>query len=213
MEYEADRWVQRLRDGVVPPLWPLVVWVVVLLVVGGGVLALEALHPERLEDVRRPFSLVGIPLVLVVVAVAIPIGIWRDSGRDRHALANAHRHGTPRFHLPVRPIGISAPQDLPDRRTALFTVDRSGLSGWSPGSAEPVLTIPWDSIERIDLATKDLRGQRVDYALWLTTTDGGSIVLQPRSALGRPFAASQTKPDILRRVLRSLRPATGTTRR
>jgi hypothetical protein len=60
-------------------------------------------------------------------------------------------------------------------------------------------------VERIDLATKDVRGQRVDYALWLDLTGGRVLVLTPRAAIGRPFEAGQTKLDILMRVLRSLR--------
>ncbi|GAA3342641.1 hypothetical protein GCM10017714_31900 [Curtobacterium pusillum] len=65
--------------------------------------------------------------------------------------------------------------------------------------------LPWADHRRIDVATKDSRGMRIDYALWFDLADGGTLVLSPRTTLGRPFEAGQTKLDILMRVLRSLR--------
>ncbi|WP_182046218.1 hypothetical protein [Curtobacterium sp. ME26] len=205
MQVESSPWVQRLRDGVIPPLRPFVLGAVGLLALSVGVLVFEALHADAIASVGRVSVVVIVPLLGAVFCVVVPISAWRDTRQDRRALAHAHRHGQPAFHLPVSARGISAPQDLPDRRITLFTVDGSGLLGWTAVSPDPVMTIPWSSIERIDLATKDDRGRRVDYGLWLTTTDG-AVVLQPRSALGRPFEAGQPKLDTLRRVLRSLRP-------
>lgn len=206
MEHESEPWLQRLRDGVVPPLWPFVAGALGLFAVAVGVLAFEAAYVSFPAS-GRGSGVVLLPLLGAVLCVVVPVAAWRDSRRDRRALANARAFGVgqPSFHLPVAARGISAPQDLPDPRTVLFTVDRSGLAGWSPRSAEPVAMIPWERVDRIDLATKDDRGRRVAYGLWLTTADG-PVVLQPRSALGRPFEVGPSKLDVLRRVLRSLRP-------
>ena len=203
---DSGAWVRRLRDGIVPPLWPFVLGSVGLLAVAVGVLVFEAAYVQ-VPSSGRGAGIVLLPLLGAVCCVIVPIGAWRDGRRDRRALANARaaRDERPSFHLPVSARGISAPQDLSDPRTALFTVDRRGLFGWSPRSTDPVVTIPWDRIERIDLATKDDRGRRTAYGIWLTTTDG-PVVLQPRSALGRPFEVGPAKLDVLRSVLRSSRP-------
>jgi len=159
---DSGPWVRRLRDGTVPPLWPFVLGSLGLLVVAVGVLAFEAAFVSAPSS-GRGSGIVLLPLLGALLCVITPVAAWRDNRRDRRALANARAHGVerPSFHLPVSARGISAPQDLPDPRTVLFTVDRRGLLGWSPRSAEPVATIPWTQLQRIDLATKDDRGRRV----------------------------------------------------
>ncbi len=211
VDHQSEPWVQRLRDGVVPPLWPFVAGALGLFAVAVGMLVFEARFVDQASLTGRGSIAVLLPLLGAVGCVVAPISAWRDGRRDRRALRHAHGHGRgrPAFHLPVSARGTIAGQDLPDPRIALVTVDRSGLLGWSPVSPDPVVTIPWTRVARIDLATKDHRGRREDYGLWLTLTDGGPFVLEPRSALGRPFSASQPRLDVLRDVLRALRPGSG----
>lgn len=207
MEYESEPWVRRLRDGDVPPLWPFVAGALGLFVVAIGVLVFEAQFVDQDAFAGRGAVFVLLPLLGAVSCVVLPVLAWRDGRQDRRALRHAHGpgHEHPAFHLPVVARGTIAGQDLPDPRIALFTVDRSGLLGWSPVSPDPVMSVGWARIARIDLATKDHRGRREDYGLWLTLRDGAPLVIEPRSALGRSFSASQPRLDVMRDVLRSLR--------
>lgn len=197
MEYEADRWVQRLRDGVTPPRWGLIVAVVVLVVVGGGSLALEVPHLDWFLGGRRRTYTVLLSLFLLGWGVWIAVGSRSRGRTDRRTLARIRAHGPVRFHLPVGPVGDPPP--------TIWTVDGHGLHGWRPDSAEPVSGLAWDDVDHIDLVTEERRGRRVDVALRITRTDHGVLVLLPRTALGRPYAAGQVKLDVLMRVLRSLR--------
>ena len=74
-----------------------------------------------------------------------------------------------------------------------------------PQRATAVVDVQWSAIRSVDLATKVRGGVRTDYGLWFGTTNGGSLVLAPRTTLGRPFSAGQTGLDVLMRVIRSLR--------
>lgn len=209
MEYAADPWVRRLRDGVVPEPWPVHVGAVLLVLGSVAALVGEFSGPVFFEHVtgsRAVFWAVVLPAFLVVLGVVIVITTWRDGRRDRRTLARirASSH-QPAFFLPVKTKGLRASEDLPRPRPEIWTVDRVGLHGWVPDGAEPVVDLPWSGIRTIDIATKDAAGQRVDYALWFGTVDGGSRVLAPRTTLGRPFQAGPTKLDVLMRVLRSLR--------
>lgn len=197
MEYEAARWVQRLQDGVMPPPWGLVVAVVVLVVIGGGSLALEVPHVDWFLDGRRRIYTVLLSLFLLGWGIWIAVGSRSRGRTDRRTLARIRAVGPVRFHLPVDPVGDPAP--------TIWTVDRHGLQGWTPDSAEPVSGLAWDDVDHIDLVTEERRGQRVDVALRITRTDHGVLVLLPRTALGRPYTAGQVKLDVLMRVLRSLR--------
>ncbi|MFJ4222288.1 hypothetical protein [Curtobacterium luteum] len=197
MEYEADRWVQRLRDGVTPPRWGLIVAVVVLVVVGAGSLVLELPHLDWFLGGRRRIYTVLLSLFLLGWGIWIAVGSRSRGRTDRRTLARIRAHGPVRFHLPVDPVGDPAP--------TIWTVDRHGLRGWTPDSAEPVSGLAWDDVDHIDLVTEERRGQRVDVALRITRTDHGVLVLLPRTALGRPYTAGQVKLDVLMRVLRSLR--------
>lgn len=141
MEYAADRWVQRLRDGVVPTPWPVIVGGTVLALGALATLAAELSTPTFFDHVtgaRARSSALLFPAFLAVVGVVIVIGTRWSGRRDR-------------------------------------------------------------------LAIHDVRGMRVDYALWLDLTHGRTLVIGARTTLGRPFEAGQTKLDVLMRVLRSLR--------
>ncbi|MCC8907387.1 hypothetical protein [Curtobacterium sp. GD1] len=197
MEYEAERWVQRLRDGVAPPRWSLVVTVVLLVVIGGGALMLELPHLDWFTSGRHRLSLLLLPVVLLAWGLWVAFGSRSSGRRDRRALAHIRARGPVRFHLPVRPAGDEAPQ--------IWTVHDHGFSAWTPDRVDPVDALSWHDVERIDLVTEERRGQRVDVAIRISQVDGGWLVLLPRTALGRPYPARQVKLDVLMRVLRSLR--------
>lgn len=209
MEYAADRWVQRLRDGVAPRPWRVIVGSVVTAGIGVVVLVEEFTTPgyfDRVAGTRAQTSALLVPAVLVLVGIVVLVGSWSNGRRDRRTLARIRASGrTPAFFLPVTGTGIRASEDAPRPRATMWTVDDEGLHAWAAERPAPVRDVPWSALERIDLATKDVRGQRVDYALWLDLTQGRVLVLTPRAAIGRPFEAGQTKLDILMRVLRSLR--------
>ncbi|WP_144712732.1 hypothetical protein [Curtobacterium pusillum] len=209
MEDAADLWVQRLRDGVVPRPWPVVVAAALLALGAAAALVAEFSGPAVFDHVtgsRGRFWLVVFPLFLVVLGISIVIGTWWSGRRDRRILARVRETGrTPAFFLPVTTTSLRTTEELPRPRPEVWTVDAAGLHGWAPRRDAPVMDLPWSRIRRIDLATKDSRGTRVDYALWFDLTDGSSLVLPPRTTLGRPFEAGPTKLDVLMRVLRSLR--------
>jgi hypothetical protein len=209
VEYTADAWVRRLRDGVVPEPWPVVVAAALLALGAAAALVAEFSGPAVFDHVtgsRGRFWLVVLPLFLVVLGVGIVIGTWWSGRRDRRILARVREHGpTPAFFLPVLTSSLRTTEELPRPRPEVWTVDAVGLHGWVPQRSVPVMELPWSRIRTIDLATKDSRGMRQDYALWFDLVDGSSLVLPPRTTLGRPFAAGPTKLDILMRVLRSLR--------
>lgn len=209
MEYAADRWVQRLRDGVTPSPWPVILGGVAAAVTGIAVLVVEFTTPgyfDRITSARGQNSAVLVPAFLVLVGVVVLVSSWSNGLRDRRTLARIRASGgTPAFFLPVTGTGIRASEDAPRPRATMWTVDDEGLHAWAAERPAPVRNVPWSAVERIDLATKDVRGQRVDYALWIDLTGGSVLVLTPRAAIGRSFEAGQTRLDILVRVLRSLR--------
>lgn len=209
MEYAADRWVQRLRDGVVPRPWPVIVAAALLAVGAAVALVAEFSGPDFFEHVtgsRARFWAIVVPLFLVVLGVAVVVGTWWSGRRDRRTLRRIRATGhEPAFFLPVVTTGLRVTEDLPRPRPEIWTIDTEGLHGWAPQRDRPVLGLPWSAVRAIDLATKDVRGMRTDYALWFDTADGGTLVLTPRTTLGRPFTAGQTGLDVLVRVLRSLR--------
>ncbi len=209
MEYAGDRWVQRLRDGVVPRPWPVLLGAVLLSVGAAVAIVAEFSGPAFFEHVagsKARFGAVVFPAFLVVLGVAIVIGTWWSGRRDRRTLRRIRAGGSePAFFLPVTTRNIRVTDEFPRPRPEIWTVDAVGLHGWVPQADRPVFALPWSEIRTIDLATKDVRGVRTDYALWFDTTDGGHRVLTPRTTLGRPFKAGQTGLDVLMRVLRSLR--------
>jgi hypothetical protein len=68
-----------------------------------------------------------------------------------------------------------------------------------------VFDLAWSAVHSVELASAEVRGQRVDTGIWIITEDVGRFTVQPRPAIGRPFGASATKIHIVMQVLRSLR--------
>lgn len=198
--------MQRLRDGVPPPTWPLVVGLVGATVAGVLLLVAEAANVgavQRMSDSRTGFLLVLVPLGLVVSGLVAAIASWSAGRQDRRLLARIRQASSPAFVLPVVTSSLREPDDLPAPRPTIWTLDGVGMHAWAPGKDTPVVEVPWDRVRRIDLATTWVRGQRQEYGIWVDT-DRGHLVLRPRAALRRPFEAGQTKRDVLMRVLRSL---------
>lgn len=208
MEYSGDRWVQRLRDGEAPTWWPQAIGLGGMTVVCVLVLVVEFGHPAflaHLDDTRRGWSLVLLPAFLAVLGPFLIIASRVRGRQDRRVLTRIREHGgTPRFHLPVVTSTLFAGDAPGGPRPTMWTVDATGLQAWTGSRAEPVAEVPWARIVDIDTGTIWKNGQRFDYSLWILLDDG-KLVLLPRSAIGRPYEASQTKLDILMRVLRSLR--------
>ncbi|MCJ1714452.1 hypothetical protein ACLBWP_16495 [Microbacterium sp. M1A1_1b] len=207
MEYSADPWVQRLRDGVPPATWPVVVAIVLTTIAGVLLLVAEALHPDavrQIDQARRGFIVLLVPLALVVSGPWAAIATWLAGRHDRTVLARIRSRSEPSFFLPVVTRSVRGPDDLPAPRPTIWTVDHAGLHGWARGRDAPVVEVPWDRVRTIDMATTWVRGQRQEYGIWIET-DRGHLVLRPRAALTRASEASQTKRDVLMRVLRSLR--------
>lgn len=86
MAYAADRWVQRLRDGVVPTPWPVIVGGMVLALGALATLVAELSTPTFFDHVtgaRARSSALLFPAFLAVVGAVI--GTWWSGRRDRLA--------------------------------------------------------------------------------------------------------------------------------
>jgi hypothetical protein len=208
VEYSGERWVQRLRDGEMPKRWPFLLGLAIVTVAGGTGVVFSITHLDVFlhSEARRPFAL---PLFSVVLLVLGPVAavLSRMRGRsDRRILASIRRHGTtPRFHLPVLRTGDYTLDDFPEPRPEMWTVDAAGLHAWSPERETPVFDLEWSAVHSLELASAEVRGQRVDTGIWIITAAVGRFAVQPRPAIGRPFGASATKIHIVLQVLRSLR--------
>lgn len=208
MEYSGDRWVQRLRDGEQPRWWPQAIGMTVMTALSVLALVAELAHPgfvERTSESRSGWALLVLPLFLAVLGPFLIVASRVRGRQDRRVLARIREHGgSPRFHLPVVTSTLFAADDPGPPRPTMWTVDAAGLHAWVGSRAEAVAEVPWSRITAIDTGTVWKNGQRFDYSLWIVLDDG-KLVLLPRSAIGRPYEASQTKLDILMRVLRSIR--------
>lgn len=209
MQDVTDGWVRRLRDGTVPRQWPVHLVAAVLILGAPALIVAEFASPAFVEQMNRSSrvgSVVLVELFLVVVGIAMSAGTWWSARCDRRTLARIRASGRgPAFFLPVLTKGLRTSEDLPHPRPEVWTLDRSGMQGWTPDLEAPVIELPWSSIRTIDLAMKDSRGSRVDYALWFDLVGGGELVLPPRTTLGRPFEAGPGGLETLLPVLRSLR--------
>ncbi|MBT1674700.1 hypothetical protein KK087_00450 [Curtobacterium flaccumfaciens pv. flaccumfaciens] len=208
MEYAAERWVQRLRDGEMPKRWPFLIGLAIVTVAGGIGVVFSITHVDAIlhSDARRPFA---VPLFSVILLVLGPVAAVLSRVRSRsdgRILAAIRQHGTtPRFHLPVLRTGAYTLDDFPEPRPEMWTVDAAGLHAWSSERGTPVFDLAWSAIRSIELASAEVRGQRTDTGIWIITEDVGRFAVQPRPAVGRPFGASATKIHIVMQVLRSLR--------
>lgn len=205
----TDRWVQRLRDGVVPRSWPVHLVASVLVVAAPALVVAEFRSPAFVAEMARSSrvgSVVLVEVLVVLLGVAMSIGTWWSGRRDRRIVARIRAAGhTPAFFLPVLTKGIRTSEDLPRPRPEVWTIDDVGLHGWTPNRDAPVMIVPWAGIRGIDLATKDSRGSRIDYALWFDLDGGSTLVLPPRTTLGRPFEAGPGGLATLLPVVRALR--------
>lgn len=214
MDEPDEPWLRRLRDGVVPPVRSLLVTLGAVTVVGALLLWAEALHlvwvADLWEHTRRIGIVVLVPPALVITGPVVAIVAWWSGRRDRRVLARVRAAGSDvALHLPVTKPSIREPDELPEPAPVLWTVDADGLHGWSPRADRPVHDLPWQRIRHIGVATHTVRGQDQDFGIWIDT-DRGHLVLAPRAALGRPFAASRAQQSALVRVLRRLRQQAGT---
>lgn len=209
MQDVTDGWVRRLRDGTAPRQWPIHLAVAVLVLGAPALIVAEFGSPafvEQMERSSRVGSVVLVELFLIVVGIVMSVGTWWSGRRHRRTLARIRAGGRePAFFLPVLTKSIRTSEDLPRPRPEVWTLDRAGMHGWAPDREAPVIDLPWSRIRTIDLATKDARGSRVDYALWFDLVGGGELVLPPRTALGRPFEVGPGGLETLLPVLRSLR--------
>ncbi|MCT9620284.1 hypothetical protein [Curtobacterium sp. C2H10] len=209
MQDVTDGWVRRLRDGTAPRQWPIHLAAAVLVLGAPALIVAEFGSPafvEQMDRSSRVGSVVLVELFLTVVGIVMSVGTWWSGRRDRRTLARIRAGGRePAFFLPVLTKGIRTSEDLPRPRPEVWTLDRAGMHGWAPDREAPVIDLPWSRIRTIDLATKDARGSRVDYALWFDLVGGGELVLPPRTALGRPFEVGPGGLETLLPVLRSLR--------
>ena len=209
MQDVTDGWVRRLRDGTAPRQWPIHLAAAVLVLGAPALIVAEFGSPafvEQMDRSSRVGSVVLVELFLIVVGIVMSVGTWWSGRRDRRTLARIRASGRePAFFLPVLTKGIRTSEDLPRPRPEVWTLDRAGMHGWTPDREAPVIDLPWSRIRTIDLATKDARGSRVDYALWFDLVGGGELVLPPRTALGRPFEVGPGGLETLLPVLRSLR--------
>ncbi|MFJ2980532.1 hypothetical protein ACIPEP_16915 [Curtobacterium sp. NPDC087082] len=209
MQDVTDGWVRRLRDGTAPRQWPIHLTAAVLVLGAPALIVAEFGSPafvEQMDRSSRVGSVVLVELFLTVVGIVMSVGTWWSGRRDRRTLARIRAGGRePAFFLPVLTKSIRTSEDLPRPRPEVWTLDRAGMHGWAPDREAPVIDLPWSRIRTIDLATKDARGSRVDYALWFDLVGGGELVLPPRTALGRPFEVGPGGLETLLPVLRSLR--------
>ncbi|NQW91998.1 hypothetical protein HQQ88_17020 [Curtobacterium sp. VKM Ac-2861] len=202
-----EQWVQRLRDGEMPKRWPVLLVAAVTTAAGLGVLVAEFASPDflrGLDSARTQANFVLWPLLVAGFGLLLAVVTWSAGRTDRRTLARIRERHTPRFHLPVSASGFRATDDLPGPRPEIWTVDASGLHAWAPSRAEPVFDLPWTHIRKFSVATKDARGQRVDFGVWISTTVGEDVVVEPRPALGRGFEGGPDKLATIVRVLRAL---------
>lgn len=209
VECSADRWVQRLRDGEVPPTWRIVVATLVVTLIGVFLLWQEFVHPEVTQGIAdassRSGALLLVPLVLLVTGPVIALSAWASGRRDRRTLARIRVAGPrPSFHLPVTTSALVAGEEFADPKPIIWTVDDAGLHGWSPDHERPVHELPWTRIHGFSSAKTYAKGQWQDWGIWVTTPRG-HVVLAPRTALCRSSGAGPDKLDVILRVLRSLR--------
>ncbi|NII40001.1 hypothetical protein E9228_000620 [Curtobacterium flaccumfaciens] len=209
MDHSADRWVQRLRDGVAPPTWRIALVTVLVSAIGVLLLWQMTARPDvvrRLADATPRSSLfLLVPLVLLLTGPGVALAAWSAGRRDRRVLGRIHAAGThSSFHLPVSTGALVSGEEFADPKPVIWTIDHAGLHGWAPDHAGPVHELPWERIRAIGVANTPFRGQRNDAGIWVSTSRG-HVVLVPRTTLCRPFAAGPGKLDVLARVLRSLR--------
>ncbi|WIB27736.1 hypothetical protein [Curtobacterium sp. MCSS17_015] len=209
MDDSAQRWVQRLRDGEVPPTWRIVLVTSLVSVVGAFLLWELFVHPAVTQGIadasRRSGVLLLIPPVLVLTGPVVALMAWSSGRRDRRTLAHIRASGTePAFHLPVEKSALVTTEEFADPKPVVWTVDDAGLHGWSPDHERPVHELPWERIRSFALAETQERGQQRYWGIWVNTSRG-HVVLVPRTTLCRPFGAGQAKLDALVQVLRALR--------
>ncbi|ROP61454.1 hypothetical protein [Curtobacterium sp. PhB115] len=202
-----EPWVLRLRDGEMPKRWPVLLAAAITTLVGLGLLVAEFATPDflrGLDSARTRSTFVLYPLIVTGFGLLLVVATISSGRADRRTLARIRAGGSPRFHLPVLTSGMRTSDDFPEPRPQIWLVDEVGLHAWAPSRDDPVFELPWAGVRRFSVATKDSRGQQVDFGIWITTSDGHDVVVQPRPALGRGFEAGPGKLDTLVRVLRSL---------
>jgi len=209
VEYSADRWVQRLRDGEAPPTWRIVLVTVLVSATGAFLLWQVFAQPDVTRRIAEATPRSGVflfvPPILLLTGPGIALAAWSAGRRDRRVLARIRAADTgPSFHLPVSTGALASGEEFAHPKPVIWTVDHAGLHGWSPDHAGPVHELPWERIRAIGVANTPSRGQRNDAGIWVSTSRG-HVVLVPRTTLCRPFAAGPGKLDVLARVLRSLR--------
>ncbi|PYY50840.1 hypothetical protein [Curtobacterium sp. MCBD17_023] len=209
MEHDGDRWVQRLRDGEVPPTWRIVLVTVLVSALGAFLLVEMFVQPDvtrRIADATpRSGVFLLVPPILLLTGPGVALAAWSSGRRDRRTLARIRATGgRPVFHLPVETAALVAGEEFADPKPEVWTVDDTGLHGWTPDHARPVHALPWERIRAFGLANTVVKGVRQDWGIWVSTANG-HVVLAPRTTLGRPFAAGGLKRPVLVRVLRSLR--------
>lgn len=207
VEYSGERWVQRLRDGEMPKRGPVLLAAVVTTAVGFAALVAEFAFPDFLRGIdsaRTQGSFVLWPIVVTGFGLLLAVSTLSAGRGDRRTLTRIGAGRAPRFHLPVLTSGLRTSDDFPKPRPEVWTVDEFGLHAWAPSRDAPVFDLPWARIRRFSVATRESRGQRADFGVWISTTDGDDVVVQPRSALGRGFEAGPDKLGTLVRVLRTL---------
>ncbi|ARC55838.1 hypothetical protein AS850_01935 [Frondihabitans sp. 762G35] len=208
MDYAGDRWVRRLRDGVIPRRWPLVVGLSVAALAGAAIGWAELSHPFVVTEttrLRSAVALVILPIGLIALGPIVAVGTWFRSRDDRKTLARIRAGSTPAFHLPVDAPGHAVAETVRPTGPVVWTVDGVGLHAWTPDDAEPIIDLPWSEIEGFDLSQTVSQGMEVATGIIVTAAEGPPLLLTCRSTLGRPYPAGATKIDILMRVLRSLR--------
>jgi hypothetical protein len=206
-----EPWMQRLRDGVFPPVWKTVVAVAVLGVLGLASVALELSHADGggSGDGRSTRGWL-LPWFLLVAAVALAIGTARYRRRDRAALERARAWRLqPRLFLPthVDLRGDLAAFGIAPRRRArptLWTVDEVGLHAWTPDQADPVVEVRWGDLHDVEPDERKIITGQSGWALALVA-EAGRLRVVARPALGSPLGAGARKQDDLMRAVRSLR--------
>ncbi len=210
-----EPWVQRLRDGTVPRRGPVLLAAAVTMAVGVAASVAEFAFPDFLRSIdtgRMQTTLFLVPLLVAASGIVLAVSTLSSGRSDRRTLARIRAGRAQRFHLPVLASGLRTTDDLAGPRPAIWTVDEFGLHAWAPSRDTPVLDLPWARVRRFAVATKAVGGQRVAFGIWITTTDGADVVVQPRTALGRGSEAGAGKLDTLVRILRSLQRELGSDR-